>query len=125
GPRATRIPISSAVYDPTSHTVTLRPKARVNLHKLYTLTVVGTGARGMSDSSGTLLDGASNGKPGSNFVTKLTEANLVIGGSVPGGPVSQKHPSRSAAKLSAHHSASLVGASATNGAPSHTKKGLR
>ena len=66
--------------------MTLSPKTRLDLHKIYTLTVNGTGTQGVSDPSGNLLDGANNGQPGSNFVTTVTAANLVLT-HVPGGPL--------------------------------------
>ena len=60
-----------------SNTVTLRPKTRINLHHTYQLTVIGTGATGVTDSHGLLLDGANNGAPGSNYTASLTWRNVV------------------------------------------------
>ena len=45
GPNGVPVAITSAVYDATADTVTLSPKTRLDLHKIYTLTVNGTGAR--------------------------------------------------------------------------------
>jgi uncharacterized repeat protein (TIGR01451 family) len=68
----------TAAYDPAARTVTLRPAHRLNLHRLFRLTVVGTGQSGVSDASGNLLDGQGNGDPGSNFVTIVSAADLVL-----------------------------------------------
>jgi hypothetical protein len=70
--------IKSAVYDAARRTVTLRPVHRLNLHNRFRLTVVGSGPRGITDTSGDLLGGQGNGDPGSNFVTILTAADLVL-----------------------------------------------
>jgi uncharacterized repeat protein (TIGR01451 family) len=63
------IRIKEAVYDTVSSTVTLRLARRLNLHRRYRLTVVGTGPSGVTDTDGNRLDGANSGEPGSNFVT--------------------------------------------------------
>lgn len=83
GPGGRVIPVVSAVYDPTSQSVTLSPQQRLNLHFPYQLTVVGTGLNGVTDADGVPLDGAGNGEPGSDFVTLLTARNLVIPGLSP------------------------------------------
>jgi hypothetical protein len=77
GPDGRTVAISSATFDAALNTVTLRPKTRINLHHTYELTVVGTGARGVRDTHGTLLDGANNGQPGSNYTGSLTWRNVV------------------------------------------------
>ena len=43
GPNGVPVAITSAVYDATADTVTLSPKTRLDLHKIYTLTVNGKG----------------------------------------------------------------------------------
>jgi hypothetical protein len=106
GPGGSRVAIKSAVYDPVAHTVTLRPKSLLNVQKVYNLTVVGTGASGVSDLSGALLDGANNGKPGSNYVGRVTEANLVLRASVPDGPARLRQLHRAGARIGAHPLAS-------------------
>ena len=106
GPNGVPVAITSAVYDAKADTVTLSPKTRLDLHKIYTLTVNGTGAQGVSDPSGNLLDGANNGQPGSNFVTTVTAANLVLT-DVPGGPLRLKQLRREVAKIAAHELAFL------------------
>ena len=74
----------------------------------------------MSDTSGNLLDGANNGWPGSNFVTTVTAANLVLT-DVPGGPLRLKQLRREAAKIAAHELASLNHASAKTAHAVHDK----
>jgi virginiamycin B lyase len=73
-----RIRIKRAVYDSATRTVTLSPVLRLNLHNRFRLTVIGTGHGGVTDISGNLLDGQSNGDPGTNFVTLVTAADLVL-----------------------------------------------
>jgi hypothetical protein len=72
------IAITSAVYNASTHSVTLSPAQLLSLHQAYQLTVIGTGSSGITDTSGNLLDGQRTGKPGSNFVTTITAANLVL-----------------------------------------------
>ena len=68
----TSIPITSAVYDPTSLTVTLTPSQLLNLQMVYQLTVIGTTPGGLTSSTGVPLDGAGNGTPGSNYVNTFS-----------------------------------------------------
>jgi hypothetical protein len=78
GPAGRRIAINSAVHDPTTNTVTLQPNEKINLHHNYQLTVIGIGPGGVASVSGTPLDGAGDGDPGSNFVTTLNWRNVVL-----------------------------------------------
>ena len=78
GPRGRAIRIASAMYDPKTETVTLRPSERINIHFKYELTVKGAKAGGLTDTQGLLLDGAENGKPGSNYRAALTGKRLVV-----------------------------------------------
>jgi hypothetical protein len=75
-----RLTIKAAVYNPADHSVTLLPRERLQLRGTYQLTIVGTAPNGVSDPLGKLLDGAGDGRPGSNFVTQITSRNLVLGG---------------------------------------------
>ena len=75
-PRGRAIPIVSAVYDPVAMTVTLRPRARINLHQSYTLTVDGTAPYGLTGVTGLFLDGKGAGQPGSDFTSAITWRNL-------------------------------------------------
>ncbi len=74
------IRIASVVYNPSTLTVTISPAARLNIHRSYHLTVVGTAPTGVTDTSGNLLDGALTGQPGSNYVATVTATDLVIPG---------------------------------------------
>jgi hypothetical protein len=67
-----RIKVRSAVYDPTSDSVTLRPVERLDVHWKYRLIVKGSSPAGLSSTTGVPLDGTS----GSNYVTSLTVRNL-------------------------------------------------
>jgi hypothetical protein len=77
-PSGRPISIASAVYDAAANTVTLRPRTRIDLHNTYHLTVIGKGARGVTNAQGTLLDGADRGQPGSNYTTTLNWRNVVL-----------------------------------------------
>jgi uncharacterized membrane protein len=71
-----RIAVRSAIYNPTTLTVTLDPAQQLDVHNQYRLTVVGTAPNGLTDITGLLLDGAGTGKPGSNFVTVISRQTL-------------------------------------------------
>jgi hypothetical protein len=76
GPNGGRINVSSATYNSTTHTVTLRPAQMLNIFKTYRLTINGTAPSGLTNSAGVLLDGAGTGQPGSSFVTSITSSNV-------------------------------------------------
>jgi hypothetical protein len=77
-PAGKTIAIGSANYDAATDTVTLKPRKRINLHETYHLKVFGSGVGGVADARDTLLDGESNGSPGSDYTTKLTWRNVVF-----------------------------------------------
>jgi hypothetical protein len=81
--RGHQILIVAAQYDPATLTVTLRLQRRLPLHRVYTLSVVGTGPNSLATSSGLPLDGSGRGQPGTNFVTKVTWRALTLPGSPP------------------------------------------
>ena len=62
------IRIKAALYNATTHTVTLRLARRLKPGRRFQLTVIGTGPNGVIDLAGNLLDGQKTGVPGSNFV---------------------------------------------------------
>jgi CSLREA domain-containing protein len=70
--------IDSAVYDPETDSVTLKPSQRIDLHHNYHVTINGTGPDGLANVSDTLMDGDGDGKSGSNFVTVLNWRNVVL-----------------------------------------------
>jgi hypothetical protein len=78
GPGGQAIRIASATFDRVANTVTLRPATRISIHRPYHLTLIGTGATGLTNAEGILLDGAKNGLPGSNYQATLTWRNLVM-----------------------------------------------
>jgi uncharacterized membrane protein/transglutaminase-like putative cysteine protease len=87
GPDGRSVPVASATYDAMSKTVTLAPAHYLNLHWIYRLTIIGTGTAGITDTVGVLLDGAGTGHSGSNYVTTLKAADLVVGAPAPAGPM--------------------------------------
>jgi hypothetical protein len=74
-----RIKIKSAVYDDRTHTVTLRPVIRMNLHGRYSLFINGSSPTGVEDAARELLDGTRSGTPGSDYHGKIVPKDLVIG----------------------------------------------
>jgi hypothetical protein len=65
------IRLRSAVYDPSSDAVLLKPAGPLPVYGSFVLTVNGTAPGGLRSASGVLLDGIGNGKPGSNFVQRF------------------------------------------------------
>jgi hypothetical protein len=78
-----RIAVLRAAYDPTTHSVTLDPAERLDVHNRYKLIVSGTGPIGLIDTSGRLLDGKNTGVPGSDYTTVISFATLA---NFPAGP---------------------------------------
>jgi uncharacterized repeat protein (TIGR01451 family) len=72
------IPVASAVYDAATNQVTLSPRDRLNIHRPYRLIVNGVGPTGLSNALGGLLDGRAQGRPGSDYQTTITRADLVV-----------------------------------------------
>jgi hypothetical protein len=72
-----RFAVVAAVYNPTSHSVTLMFGQLLNVHRQYTLTVNGTAPGGLTSSAGVLIDGANTGRPGSNHVRTFGREVLV------------------------------------------------
>ena len=77
-PNGKTIKLRFAKYLADVHAVVLAPTRLLPLKYHYRLTVVGTPPEGARDTNGVLLDGAGDGKPGSDFVTTITRDNLVI-----------------------------------------------
>jgi hypothetical protein len=94
GPGGVVIPIDLAIYNPLTSSVTLLPRQRLDLHLRYFFVINGTTPAGVRDASGLLLDGAGTGRPGSNYVTFITAANLVVVGDPPGAAAALQLKSR-------------------------------
>jgi hypothetical protein len=77
-PTGQRVRIKSAVFDAATNSVNLHPAQRINLHHTYLFEVIGTGASAVRNTEGTLLDGAGNGTPSSNYSGTLTWRNAVL-----------------------------------------------
>jgi hypothetical protein len=86
GPAGRTIRVKEAVYSPVARTVTLYPTQRINIHYTYELIVDGTAPGGLTNTEGTLLDGADSGKPGSDYRAPLTWRNLVLDPPAPQNP---------------------------------------
>jgi autotransporter-associated beta strand protein len=66
GPRNT-FTVKSALYNSTTHTVTLKTKKQLGLNQVYQITVNGGVPGGLTNVSGVALDGLGNGLAGSSF----------------------------------------------------------
>jgi uncharacterized repeat protein (TIGR01451 family) len=101
-----RMLVSSASYDPSSGTVTLRfVGGRLYAYDTYTITVIGTGPGGVADPSGRLLDGRGNGGSGSNYVARFGLASIAGRASEAPGPASTARSHLVLAKALGKHSA--------------------
>jgi Bacterial Ig-like domain (group 3)/Right handed beta helix region/Bacterial Ig-like domain len=74
--------LKSAVYNAASHTVTLHTSRSLKVGQRYQLTLVGASPRGLASAGGIMLDAASPGSHGSNFITTLNQQNYVV--NIPG-----------------------------------------
>jgi uncharacterized repeat protein (TIGR01451 family) len=81
--KGARIKLKSAVYDDQTHTVTLRPVLRMNLHYRYSITINGSSPTGVQDAGKALLDGAGSGTSGSDYHGVIVAKDLVIETKVP------------------------------------------
>ena len=70
------IAVRGAVYDPVSHTVTLWPAKRLNIHRTYRLTVNGTAPGGLAGATATLLGAVGQSEPGVSYVADVTWRTL-------------------------------------------------
>ena len=65
------VPISTVSYNSSTQSVTLVPSAPLVSGVFYQIQVLGTGMNAIRDLAGNLLQGASNGPPGSNYVASF------------------------------------------------------
>jgi hypothetical protein len=70
------IRIRRALYDAASQTVTLWPIRKLPLRRTFLLTVKGTPPGGLTNASGTFLDGAGTGQTGSDYVGIVNRKSL-------------------------------------------------
>ncbi len=70
--------VRAAVYNPSTLTVTLYPRQRLDIHNFYRLTVDGATPDGLRSASGIPFDSHGNGEPGNNYATTLSWKNLVL-----------------------------------------------
>jgi hypothetical protein len=76
-PHGHTIAVDRVVYHADSQTISLVPHRQLDLHLRYLLVVAGIGPNAVKNAAGVPLDGANNGRPGSNFVTFVTIDNWV------------------------------------------------
>jgi streptogramin lyase len=81
-----KIPVTSAVYDDSTHSVTVTPRSPLAARGTYIVTVVGVGPTGVTDFDGRLLDGTYVGFPGTNYSTVIVPARLRLVPAVPFAP---------------------------------------
>jgi uncharacterized repeat protein (TIGR01451 family) len=73
-----RIKLKSAVYDDQTHTVTLRPVNRMDLHRKYSIAIMGSRPTGVEDVAGHMLDGTRSGTSGTDYHGLIIDKDLVI-----------------------------------------------
>jgi hypothetical protein len=93
-----QFPVTAAVYNPTSNTVTLMFSQMLDIHHQYTITVNGMAPNGLTSATGVLLSGANNGttQPGTNFV-------LTFGSAILAGPASAAGLNMALVRQLSHH----------------------
>jgi hypothetical protein len=72
------VAITSAVYDPAQHTVTLTTLQRLSWTNRYEIWVNGSSPAGVTDLAGNLLDGNNDGKPGGVYLAAFRGAVLIL-----------------------------------------------
>jgi hypothetical protein len=72
------IRLHSAVYDPSTNTVTLTVRKAFARSKAVQLTINGMPGIGLQDSVGRLIDGNHDGQAGGNAVAVLTKSQLIV-----------------------------------------------
>ena len=60
--------------------MTLRPVNRMNLHRKYSIDIVGSRPTGVEDVAGEMLDGTRSGTSGTDYHGLIIDKDLVIGG---------------------------------------------
>jgi hypothetical protein len=102
-----KVKVGSAIYDPSTNTVTLSTIRRLDVHKQYRLTVNGTTASGVRGASGSMLYAAGAGAPGSDYVATIDRKTLagsateVTSGSVK--PAGQAHAAPASSQVAVDH----------------------
>jgi hypothetical protein len=72
--RGRSIGVASVRYDDATRSAIVSPAARLDIHKTYRLTVVGSGRSGLADRTGNALNGA--GRAGSDFTVAVNRSLL-------------------------------------------------
>ena len=96
--------LRSAVFNPANDTITLTPRKAFSLTKPVQLTIKGTSASGLQDSSGRLIDGDANGVAGGNAVAVIRRSGVTLNPRAPA-PTVASLPARS---VVSHPAPSLV-----------------
>ena len=85
-------PIALATYDPSTNSVTLRTKLKVNFSRYYTLEISAQGSTGVKSAAGVALDGMKTGQPGDDYFANglplqhHAEPPLAVGQEAPARP---------------------------------------
>ena len=90
GKTGKRIRVRAAIYDPATLTVTLHPAHRLDLHKLYRLTVNGMVPGGLTGATSVPLAGQ-GGVSGTNYVKVIS--GKILAGPARATPGVVRHPS--------------------------------
>ncbi len=105
--------LKSAVYDPSTLSVTLFPAHQMDIHNFYRLTVNGIPPGGLSGATGLALDGKGDGIPGSNYVAFISAKTVAGPASAAGAAARERAAAR--AHVNSHAAAKAVDALAASG----------
>jgi hypothetical protein len=90
-----RVPLATGYYNSANRTVTLVMARPLNLFRTHRIVAVGRGATAITDTNGIPLDGAGDGRPGTNFTATFGREILSATGPLPALPA-PSNPARSA-----------------------------
>ena len=78
GPSTRReLRLRSATYNPATHTVTLIPRQVLSSGLFFEVKVDGTSGHGVSSTTGRLIDGNGDGRPGGDYVALFARGKML------------------------------------------------
>lgn len=81
--RGRPVKIRSVSLDPTGQVVTIQPATRLPLARRFRLTLAGSGAAGLTDTTGRLLDGDNDRQAGGDYSAIVDRSRLVLNAVTP------------------------------------------
>ena len=95
--RGHAIHVAGVRFDPVANEAIIMPHSRLDVHKKYRLTVIGSGVKGLADMTGTGLASSTNGKD----FTAIIDRSILAGQT----PYRTVVPAHAAGVHTAHHAA--------------------